>query len=66
MNTFQSYNYINNIEDQANVPMEEDNGANRNVKEYEEYHTNIFIQDTFNNVGVCDDGNQFDVAYHIL
>ena len=43
-----------NIEDQAIDPMEEVNDANNTV---EEDGTNRFIQDTFNNAGMDDDGN---------
>ena len=50
------------IEDRANDPVEEDNDANNT---FEEDGTNRFIQDTFKNVRINDDGNQFDVAYNI-
>lgn len=46
-----------NIEDQANDPMEEDNDVD-NI--FEEDETNILIKETFNNVGMDDDGNQYD------
>ena len=43
-----------NIEDQANDPMEEYNNVDNTV---EEDRINILIQETFNNVGMDDDGN---------
>ncbi len=43
-----------NIDDQVNDPMEEYNDAD-NVVEVD--GTNRFIQETFNNVGMDDDGN---------
>ena len=55
-----------NFKDRANDPMEEDNDANNIVKEDEEEGTNGFIQETFNNVGIDDDGDYFDATYGIL
>ena len=54
-----------NIEDQVNDIMEEINDDNNTVEEDEEDGTNRFIQETFNNDGMDDDGNQFDGAYEI-
>ena len=54
-----------NIKDRANDPLEKDNDANNTIKEYEEYETNRFIQETFHNVGINDDGNQFNVGSDI-
>ena len=47
-----------NFEDRANDPMEEDNDDNNTIEEDEEDVINRFIRDTFNNVGIGDDGNQ--------
>ena len=48
--------------DRANDHMEADNDANNTI---EEDGTNRFIYETFNNVGIYDDGSQFDDAYDI-
>jgi hypothetical protein len=45
--------------------MEEVNDANNAVEEQEEDGTNRFIHETFNNVGMDDDVNQFDGSYDI-
>jgi len=49
-----------NIGDKANDPMEEDNDVDNTV---EEDGTNRLIYETFNNVGMDHDGNQYDGAY---
>lgn len=51
-----------NIEDQANDPMEEYNDVDNTI---EEDRTNRLIHDTFNNVGMDDDGNQYVGGYDI-
>ena len=51
-----------NIEDQANYPMEEDNNVDNT---FEEDGENRLLEDKFNNVGMDDDGNQYEGGYDI-